>query len=199
MKFAAISAALALITVTQAIPTANNVGLEARKDKSGRSNVKLVQRVVAYFPAECDVFKKDLKKLQPAASTYCSSFIASTTTLFVPTTITEVSTAVVTLPVTATSTETTTGPAPTVTKTVFSNCGIAGYDNGANPAYFFDGSGALATFETCQARCKQEAGSCLTFAFGSGQCLLYTANVYVLRPSSTYWLVVSDQTTALLL
>ena len=199
MKFAAFSAALALITFTNAIPTTNNVGLEARrKDKSGRSDVKLVQGMVPHCQAECDVFKKDLKKLQPAASAYCSSFIASTTTLVVPTTITEVSTAVVTVPVTATSTETTTGPAPTVTKTVFSNCGIPGFGNGAN-TYFFDGSGALGTFETCQARCRQDAGTCLTFAFGSGQCLLYTADVYVLGPSYTYLVVVSDQTTALLL
>jgi hypothetical protein len=139
--------------------------------------------------ADCEKeFKKDLKKLKPEVSAYCSSFIATTTTIVVPTTITEAVTAFTTIFLTETTTTTTTGPAPTVTKTVYSDCGIVGFDSGAVPAYFFDGSGALGTFEACKARCQQDAGKCLSFAFGSGQCLLYAANVYVLRHRQTYWL-----------
>lgn len=126
------------------------------------------------------MFKKDLKKLQPAASAYCSSFIATTTTITIPITITEIVTQTSTVPVTTTNTVTITGPAPTVTQTVFSDCGVVGYDNGTLPAYFFDVSGAFGTFDTCQARCKQDAGSCRSFVFGAGSCGLYTSNVYVL-------------------
>ncbi len=141
---------------------------------------------LSYVQAECDVYKKDPKKLKPEASEHCSSFIAQTTTLTRQTTITQLVTAVSTVPVTATSTATITGPAPTVTQTVLSDCGVVGFDNGATPAYFFSGSGAFGTFDTCSARCKQDAGKYMSFAFGSGQCLLYTANVYVLHPLHDY-------------
>jgi hypothetical protein len=95
------------------------------------------------------------------------------------TTVTQVATVASTVPLTATSTTTLTGPTPTVTQIVYSDCFVVGFDNGATPAYFFDGSGASGTFDTCRARFKQDANICLSFAIGSGQCLLYTANVYV--------------------
>lgn len=137
-------------------------------------------------PAGCDKHKKDLKKLKPAGSAYCSSFIAKTTTITLQTTITQLETATSTVPVTAMTTTTLTEPAPTVTQIVYADCGLVGFDNGAAPAYFFDGSGAFGTFDTCQARCRQDAGLCLSFASGSGQCLLYSFNVYVLDPSLLY-------------
>jgi hypothetical protein len=123
---------------------------------------------LSHAQAVCEKeYKKDLKKLSPAASKYCSSYIASTITVILPTTIIQTSTQVTTV----------TAPTPTVTQLVYSDCGIVGFDNGAVPAYFFDSSGAFGTFATCSARCKQDAGKCQSFAFGNGQCLLYTANV----------------------
>lgn len=186
MKFSTISATLALFTLANAMPATSNADLEARKrDKTGESAEHVFQPwSSSYIQADCETtYKKNLKKVSPAASTYCSSFIAATTTVTSSTTITQATTVVSTVPVTATSTATSTGPVPTVTQTVYSDCGIVGYDTGATPAYFFDGSGAFGTFATCQARCKQDVGTCMSFAFGSGQCLLYTANVYVFLDS----------------
>ncbi len=127
----------------------------------------------------CDAYKQDLKKLGASGSAYCSSFIAETTTVTIPTTITQAVTVISTVPLTATATTTITGPAPTGTQIADSECGVAGFDSGAVAAYFFDGSGTLGTFETCSARCKQDAGICLSFAFSSTQCLLYSVNASV--------------------
>jgi hypothetical protein len=55
-------------------------------------------------------------------------------------------------------------------------CGVVGYDKGNPTAYYFDGSGLNANFAACSALCK--ANSCVSFAFGNGDCLLYSASVY---------------------
>jgi hypothetical protein len=128
-------------------------------------------------------FKKELKKFSPAASSYCSSFIASTTTVTIPLTTTVLVTLTVTVPVTVTTTQTNTAATPTVTQSVYPDCGVAGFDNQMPPAYFNDVSGTLATFAACQAKCREAAGVCLSFAIGNGQCLLYQANVYVFFPA----------------
>jgi hypothetical protein len=66
--------------------------------------------------------------------------------------------------------------APTVTQVVYSNCGIPGYA-GATSAYFYDDSGAYGNFTGCSGRCKADAANCASFAYGSGQCLLFNATV----------------------
>jgi hypothetical protein len=195
MKFAALSAALALVTLANGMPTAAEGDLEIRKkDKTGTCaegrDVQGRDGPCLTIQAGCDAFKKDLKKLRPAASTYCSSFIASTVTVTIPVTTTELVTQTLTVPFATTTTQTTTAATPIVTQTVYPNCGVAGFDNGAPPAYFVDTSGTLATFAACQAKCLEAAGTCQSFAISTslGACLLYQPNVYVspISPPALY-------------
>jgi hypothetical protein len=54
-------------------------------------------------------------------------------------------------------------------------CGVKGYDKTAS--YSYDGTAADANFVSCSAKCKADS-KCLSFAFGSSQCLLYKVSVY---------------------
>ena len=54
------------------------------------------------------------------------------------------------------------------------SCGVKGYDK--VPAYNFLNDTVSATFDKCIVRCAADS-ACGSFAFGSGQCLLYTQNV----------------------
>jgi PAN-like domain len=55
-----------------------------------------------------------------------------------------------------------------------SSCGIKGFDK--SPAYNFLNDTTSANFEKCSARCAADS-SCVSFAFGYTQCLLYTQTV----------------------
>jgi hypothetical protein len=72
-------------------------------------------------------------------------------------------------------------PSPTSSQT----CGVAGYDLGT-AAYSFDGSGTNGNLNACSALCLADS-KCLGFAFGSGDCLLYSvpasSNLYPLSTS----------------
>lgn len=54
-------------------------------------------------------------------------------------------------------------------------CGVKGYDK--TLAYSYDGTAANANYASCSAKCKADS-KCLSFAFGSNQCLLYKVAVY---------------------
>jgi PAN domain len=58
-----------------------------------------------------------------------------------------------------------------VTPTASLTCNVNGYDK--TRSYNFDGSGATGSFAACSAKCQADP-LCLSFAFGSGDCLLYT-------------------------
>jgi hypothetical protein len=107
------------------------------------------------------------------ASSFCSSYIASTTTLTNFATFTVGVTAQQTVPQTATAIVTATAAAPTVTSLAYSNCGLKGFDKG-QAAYHFDTSNG--NFAACSALCVADP-QCGEFAYGSGSCLLYNATV----------------------
>ncbi|KAF2664189.1 hypothetical protein BT63DRAFT_465016 [Microthyrium microscopicum] len=68
------------------------------------------------------------------------------------------------------------------------SCGLVGYDSQNPSSYDYDGTAADATLAACGSRC-QKSSTCLSFAFGSSACLLYTkvvANNIKLDSASPY-------------
>jgi len=66
-------------------------------------------------------------------------------------------------------------PISETTSTIKASCGIKGYDSGTKA---FDTTKAAASYASCGARC-QSSSKCVSFAFGSGYCYLYSKTVYV--------------------
>ena len=66
-------------------------------------------------------------------------------------------------------------------------CNVKGYDRGKPNAYYYDDNAAHANLEQCSAICRSR--SCVSFAFGSGACLLYSVRVasnFNAEPHSPY-------------
>jgi hypothetical protein len=82
-----------------------------------------------------------------------------------------------------TSSTTTTAATTSATSSGGLTCGVAGYDK--TSSYNYDGSGTTANLASCSSKCNADS-KCLSFAFGSGACMLYSIAAYVaLCPSLT--------------
>ena len=56
------------------------------------------------------------------------------------------------------------------------SCGVRGFDKGNPEAYWGSSAKKYASQAACSARCNKSK-KCKAFAYGSGECLLYTASV----------------------
>ncbi|PGH28194.1 hypothetical protein AJ80_00084 [Polytolypa hystricis UAMH7299] len=70
------------------------------------------------------------------------------------------------------------------------NCGLVGYDTGANPAILVYTDATLGTLEACGDLCSTTE-TCLSFGFSTEQCLLYnvtvTDNVNLMESPYTFY------------
>lgn len=113
----------------------------------------------AYGGSECDLYKVSVaSNVTPDSGSkytfYDVSCVASSST--------------------TTSTSSTTTSGMTTSAAASPSCGVKGYDK--KTAYYYDGNAADANFAVCSAKCKADS-KCVSFAFGSDQCLLYSYNV----------------------
>lgn len=119
-------------------------------------------------------------KPNPARKTTTTATTKKATTT---TTTTKKTTTTTTTTTKKTSTTTTTAAATSATSSGGLTCGVAGYDK--TSSYNYDGSGTTANLASCSSKCNADS-KCLSFAFGSGACMLYSVAAYVaLCPSLT--------------